>query len=451
MKKPFRDISFWGRAARIYSSYKVTQIRVKILDRHKRKEAEAVANRTEGLWNSIHELNSNRMMELCLSLRGFYLKTGQFLGSRYDFMPTQFTTKLGKLHDDVPPLSAKEIRITLEQELHGRLEDFFTFLDLSKPIGSASVAQVHLGVWRETGEQVAVKIQYPTAERLMRGDLSNLRALAEFLQKTELKFDLLSSIKELQRQIGNEFDFINEAKNMDYMRNALLKTVPEVVLPRSIYASKRALIMTYLDGDNLSRMAEFRNKKRNVPLWIRHKIGKSLLDVLAKAWGVMIFELKFFNADPHPGNIIFRTGSSNKVGLLDWGQMKRIPDYMALNFAHMVEALNTNNQTRVIESFFRLGVTVDMPDDVRTTEGIARTMLDTKPFGGFDMNPFSDKNALRSNAVTSLPTELYFLVRTVQLMRGIAFAFDLDYSLAHTWAPYAKKTIKELSHISTLK
>jgi hypothetical protein len=32
-------------------------------------------------------------------------------------------------------------------------------------------------------------------------------------------------------------------------------------------------------------------------------------------------------------------------------------------------------------------------------------------------------------------------VRSIQLIRGITFAFGLDYSLANAWAPYAKKTI----------
>ena len=86
---------------------------------------------------------------------------------------------------------------------------------------------------------MAVKIQYPNAERLMTGDLRNLRALAEFLQRTELKFDILSAIKELQKQIKNEFNFVNEAKNMDNVRMGLAKNVPEVTLPRSIFCTKK--------------------------------------------------------------------------------------------------------------------------------------------------------------------------------------------------------------------
>ena len=100
---------------------------------------------------AIHEKNSRRMINLCLSLRGFYLKTGQFLGTRHDFMPAMYTTKLSKLHDDVPPLSGKEIKKIIEKELNGTIEEYFTSLTLEKPIGAASIAQVHAGIWRKTG------------------------------------------------------------------------------------------------------------------------------------------------------------------------------------------------------------------------------------------------------------------------------------------------------------
>lgn len=38
-------------------------------------------------------------------------------------------------------------------------------------------------------------------------DLRNLKVLAWFLQKFELNFDILSSLKELSKQIKGEFDF----------------------------------------------------------------------------------------------------------------------------------------------------------------------------------------------------------------------------------------------------
>jgi aarF domain-containing kinase len=166
---------------------------------------------------------------------------GQFLGTRHDFMPSEYTSKLCQLHDNVPPLEANEIRKVLEEELGESLEKYFKYIDLDKPIGSASVAQVHSGIW-QNGEKCAVKIQYPNAEKLMVGDLKNLRFLAEFLQRTEVKFDVLSAIKELQKQIVNEFDFIGEARNMNVVRQGLSK-FRDVKLPRSIYSTRKVLFI----------------------------------------------------------------------------------------------------------------------------------------------------------------------------------------------------------------
>jgi predicted unusual protein kinase regulating ubiquinone biosynthesis (AarF/ABC1/UbiB family) len=148
IRKPIRDLSFWRQAIHIYSSYKFLQAHNLIKRKFSKKFDE---DEYENAWAYHHEINSNRMMRLCLSLKGFYLKTGQFLGTRYDFMPSKYTEKLGKLHDDVPPLSEAEAKRILENELNGPIEKFFSHINLSCPIGSASVAQVHLGIWRSTG------------------------------------------------------------------------------------------------------------------------------------------------------------------------------------------------------------------------------------------------------------------------------------------------------------
>lgn len=68
---------------------------------------------------------------------------------------------------------------------------------------------------------VAVKVQYPNAYPTMALDLGNVKTAAAFLQKTELKFDLTSAVKELAKQIKLEFDFSREANIMDEISNQL--------------------------------------------------------------------------------------------------------------------------------------------------------------------------------------------------------------------------------------
>lgn len=77
---------------------------------------------------------------------------------------------------------------------------------------------------------VAVKVQYPNAYPTMALDLGNVKTAAAFLQKTELKFDLTSAVKELAKQIKLEFDFTREAKIMDEISNQLQ------VVAQTVYA-----------------------------------------------------------------------------------------------------------------------------------------------------------------------------------------------------------------------
>jgi len=63
-------------------------------------------------------------------------------------------------------------------------------------------------------------------------DLRNLRAAASFLQRTELKFDLVSAVTELQAQIGLEFDFGREAAVMDAVADHLAHMRRTVTVPR---------------------------------------------------------------------------------------------------------------------------------------------------------------------------------------------------------------------------
>ena len=57
-------------------------------------------------------------------------------------------SKLSKLHDNVPPLEGSRVKEILERELGGPIDHFFSYLNLAKPLGSASIAQVHEGIWR---------------------------------------------------------------------------------------------------------------------------------------------------------------------------------------------------------------------------------------------------------------------------------------------------------------
>jgi aarF domain-containing kinase len=462
---PIRNLRFWSRAVHIYSSYKLhsaieaTRLRAKCLlnpstlllnDANRALFLEDCQKRTQLL----HEVNSERMMDLCLSLRGFYLKTGQFLGTRHDFMPHEYTRKLSRLHDDIPCMNATIARQILESELGvGSAEDYFLELDLNTPVGSASIAQVHRGVWKDSGETVAVKIQNNEAENLMTNDLINLQRLAIFLQKTDLPFDLLSAVTELQSQIALEFDFRVEATNMDSMGSVLKKTIPLLRVPKSVFKTKRLLVMTYLNGTNLTKLKDspvgFNGRSGwRLPFTLREvsesllrkRFSKKLLKAIANIWAEQIFVLHKFHADPHPGNMCI--DEQGQLGLFDWGQVKEISSQVASSFAEVIVAISDNDDDRIYRSFLNLGVQVQYPNDRPGVVILARTMFDTRSIPGISTDPFSSDSVLKRNSVVSLPRSVFFLLRTVQMIRGLVSGMGIhDFSLATHWASHAQNTI----------
>lgn len=74
-----------------------------------------------------------------------------------------------------------------------------------------------------------------------------------------------------------------------------------------------------------------------------------------------------FNGDPHPGNILLLP--DGRVGLIDYGQVKRINEEVRLNHARLVVALAKGDPDDVLDVYInRLGVKTKCvpPNPVRT-------------------------------------------------------------------------------------
>lgn len=59
------------------------------------------------LWQPQYQRAGEQMHSLCVDMRGFYLKAGQFLGARGDFVPKPMCESLSRLHDRVSRQSCK--------------------------------------------------------------------------------------------------------------------------------------------------------------------------------------------------------------------------------------------------------------------------------------------------------------------------------------------------------
>src|SRR6266702_3482305 len=102
------------------------------------------------------------------------IKLGQFLSSRADLLPERALEVLSSLQDEVPPAPFSHVVSVIETELGKPIEQIFSVLE-RKATAAASLGQVHKAVLAASGEEVAVKVQRPNIDQLVRMDLSTIR------------------------------------------------------------------------------------------------------------------------------------------------------------------------------------------------------------------------------------------------------------------------------------
>src|SRR5699024_4524337 len=96
-----------------------------------------------------------------------------------DLIPEKYCKQLSRLRTDVKPLPFDVILEVLEQELGEDPDTAFQEID-SRPLGSASIAQVHEAVLK-TGEHVVLKVQRPGIKETMAQDIALMKKAAGLL------------------------------------------------------------------------------------------------------------------------------------------------------------------------------------------------------------------------------------------------------------------------------
>ncbi|KAI9108821.1 hypothetical protein K1719_020126 [Acacia pycnantha] len=437
-----RSYQFWVRAADIYTGYKVFQLKVSF---------EKDVQKQEALWEKQHELAADKIYSMCSDLGGFFLKIAQIIG-KPDLAPAAWVKRLVTLCDQAPATPFDTVKLVLEKELGRNIDDVFEMFDV-EPLGSASIAQVHRAKLKGGKDDIVVKVQHPGVQDLMMTDIHNLQAFALYMQKTDIKFDLFSVTKEMETQIEYEFDFMREASAMERIRKFLYennKRTP-VLVPRVVQnlVTRRVLVMEYIDGIPIMKLGDEIAKRGINP---RGKLAtaakQKILESLTLAYGQMILKSGFFHADPHPGNIMICKGS--EVALLDYGQVKDLPEKLKLGYANLVLAMADGDPIRASESYRELGIDTlsKCENEQQEMLKLAETMFDTKlPPGVAMLQPFSEDSSIKKIAVQAFPEELFSVLRTVHLLRGLSVGLGINYSCAEQWRPIAEEVLYQAGRL----
>ena len=262
---------------------------------------------------------AEQMFSVLGELKGGAMKMGQAMSIFEAAMPEEvaapYRSALTKLQEAAPPLPAVSIHAILASELGDDWRSRFQEFN-DQPAAAASIGQVHKAVWHD-GRVVAVKVQYPGADKAFISDLNQMTRMGKLFASWVPGMDVKPLLEELKARAIEELDYLRESRNQRAFA-AAFEGDPEFVVPHVLAAAPHVLVSEWVDGRSLSSIiADGTPEERDRAglLYMRF-----LLAGPARA-GLL-------HSDPHPGN--FRITEDGRFCVLDFGAVAELPDGLPL-------------------------------------------------------------------------------------------------------------------------
>jgi aarF domain-containing kinase len=396
---------------RVYLGIKANQVLARGLSRE----------RMRARWRRFHRQSAESIYRTAVDLQGLVLKSCQYVGARADLMPAEWVEVLSRLQDRVPPRGLATVRRVVEAELGRPLEAVFREF-ASRPVASASLAQVHEAVLRD-GRRVAVKVQYPEVAELVRSDLANLRALFRAIDWLESDFDLVPLVDEFGRHVPRELDFLAEARNAERIA-AMFAGRDDLRVPRveRELSTRRVLVLEFVEGVKISDRAALDAAGVD-----RDRLLRSLLE----AWCEQVLVHGFFQADPHPGNLLVEPESGRLV-LLDFGLAKELPPRFRADVLRFAVALLGRDAEAMADALAELGFETrdgtrsSLVDFAEMALALLRDLAEARSGGPQRLERIGEELAeqARRNPVVRIPSHVVLLGRALGLLSGVVRSLE---------------------------
>lgn len=350
-----------------------------------------------------------------------FVKFGQLLATRPDLVPDDYIQEMSLLHDQVQELDFKTIESVLVEEFGTHWKTKFQSVD-EKPIGAASIAQVHKATMIN-GDHVVLKIQRPGIVQKINDDLNVLYFIAELLEKyipETRAFNPVAMVDEYFKTLELETNFVVEANNIRRIKENF-KDDPTMVIPKVYFemTTERVLVMEELKGKPLSKVESLQ------------ALGINPDDVIKKglkAYLKMVFIDGFFHGDLHAGNFFIMP--DDKIGLIDFGVVGRLNSKTQSAIVNMLLALSKEDYTRLAYEYVDLA---PFSENVNVDLFAKDLQAVIAPYYGLTLKNVNAGKILMASAGIAasqglvVPTEMMLFFKSIISIEGLGSKISKDF------------------------
>ncbi|HTH82358.1 MAG TPA: AarF/UbiB family protein [Mucilaginibacter sp.] len=312
------------------------------------------------------ELNEDNAADIYQSLselKGSALKVAQMLSMDKNLLPQAYVDKFTQSQYNAPPLSGPLIVQTFKKYFGKSPEQIYDKFNI-RSSNAASIGQVH-EAWLN-GKKLAVKIQYPGVGDSISSDLKLVKPFAfRLLGMSEKELDVY--MREVEERLLEETDYELEVRRSIQFSQACAN-LNNIVFPEYYpeLSGRRIITMDWLEGKHLREFLA-----TNPSQQLRNKIGQALWDF----YNFQQHELRAVHADPHPGN--FMITADDKLGVIDFGCIKEMPDDFYYPFFSLTASNLMDNKEETINAFRKLEMILpnDTPEQVEFYYGMYKQMI----------------------------------------------------------------------------
>lgn len=397
----------------------------------------------EGL-GSLTDAGSNEQRELTLSAdaekgrrlrRAFerlgptFVKFGQLLATRVDLFGEEFLAELRQLRAHVAPIDADQAMQIIERELGRPHAEVFSHFD-REPAASASIAQVHRATLRDSGEEVAIKVQRPNLATSLLADLDVMVRVSKLLDGLVASYrrSLVHRVaEEYSMRARNEIDFLVEAQAMERFAvvtaslDGLPFRVPKVNFELT---TPRLLVMQWLPGTLLDDVT---GAEQLASLGFP---PDAFAVALLRLQLSMSYEHGFIHGDTHPGNLILC--HDRQIGLIDFGLHGHVGQELRDKMLELLFHQTSGRTDEAVEAFseiFSPGPNTDRAAFERELKAVLQPAPSPSAKDARLTAQLIDGLRVGARHELKVRSELFLVLRNLTIVEGIVVKYAPELNL----------------------